>query len=624
MRKVTRSNAASQLRSNQTFKFEQHNPQFFNKNLQPKMNPRYRHMLDMRRSVLCSTTACGQSPTLRSVWGGAGAAPSFVGLNRQQRLQVILFDERCTEKYPISEADARAAFGFVRATTTKIGYEHTKKWLFSELGSMQTLDDCKYMTESNIHNILDSFKPEFRIPELLEQLPYEFHRMHDHEKTYEMCCIGAENGFILLNQIPERFQTLEFFKCFFSRRRDEQYYYTIVPQEFLQDEEFRCLIASSSPLSIRNLPDELLTEKVARAALKSHAKVYHDLPRHLKQKLAEYAAHCAVACDLKSNCGAFGIAHKIIEEGCMTLEIAKIFFKIICRGGNTSFPDFPKDYLTKGLLLRAAGGRYCESIAKANEDLMKQLDDRELTDLISQNGDMFKLVPLERQTEDLYRKACTVDDFDGRHGHEDEDTKEKFQQIYEKSGVLLGMSKRIREEFRTEKSLHEEDVFESVVLRAHTKRTHAGGTLEGIPKELLTYESCFFAVERASINLKYTPKEFQDYEMIKAALAHNCSRDMEFVHDDAKTPKVLNELFSKFPEAMFYIPPEKQTPELCWRFINLHPNSIRFIYDPTDEMCAEAVRRDATNLVFVPQQTKELCKLAIAQNRNAVDWAFEY
>jgi hypothetical protein len=192
-------------------------------------------------------------------------------------------------------------------------------------------------------------------------------------------------------------------------------------------------------------------------------------------------------------------------------------------------------------------------------------------------------------------------------------TYEEWLEAVEEDGISL---LNVPEEMKTEEMCH------AAVLSFQTD--DAWKVLQSVPKELLTYDLCFLAVNRYAIAIEAVPEELITEEMCLAAVRQGEDDSGEYlssVPQKFRTKAVCLEALknSRIDEADFF----PNIPAEVWK----EPDFLRVAakYDITDYIpqslwedlvfCLAAVESVGYWLCYVPEnlRTLEVCVAAIKQ-----------
>jgi hypothetical protein len=86
------------------------------------------------------------------------------------------------------------------------------------------------------------------------------------------------------------------------------------------------------------------------------------------------------------------------------------------------------------------------------------------------------------------------------------------------------------------------------------------------------------------------------------------------IPQEDRTDEYCREAFSCDKRALKFIPPEKQSLEMCIEAVNsMGRGALEWVADKNPKVCLAAVRREGTAIGLVPEQTEALCLEAVKQ-----------
>lgn len=181
--------------------------------------------------------------------------------------------------------------------------------------------------------------------------------------------------------------------------------------------------------------------------------------------------------------------------------------------------------------------------------------------------------------------------------------------------------------------------------------SHIG--LARIPTQFITYDLCLQKVSEEKIDgekdnndIKYVPKQFEDYKMFATALKH-WHADLYQIPEQFKDKNMYLIEYSKYGE-LKVIPDKFKTYDLCLDAVNKHAYNLKAVPDQlkdqkicmlafeknsdmieyipdkfkTYDMCIKAVEDEGYNIEYIPEQfiTQDLCLNIIKKNPHHIKY----
>jgi Domain of unknown function (DUF4116) len=134
----------------------------------------------------------------------------------------------------------------------------------------------------------------------------------------------------------------------------------------------------------------------------------------------------------------------------------------------------------------------------------------------------------------------------------------------------------------------------------------------------------YWAIEQNGEALYYVPNEYRTPELCRIAIKQN-GLALYSVPTNHRTPEVCRMAVQQNSRALDYVPENERIAELCRLAVEQDGNALLFVNKIPPGLCRLAVKQNGQALRYVPEhkKTSELCRLAVEQDGLALQLILE-
>lgn len=139
--------------------------------------------------------------------------------------------------------------------------------------------------------------------------------------------------------------------------------------------------------------------------------------------------------------------------------------------------------------------------------------------------------------------------------------------------------------------------------------------IQFVPEEEQTIGMAMFCVEQEGDTLRFIAPQYHTFEVCKAA-AHSNPDSLRFVYE--QTEEICMEYVKVSGKSLCYV--ENQTEEMAWLSVLKDWDNIEYVKNQPESMCWMAIEADPDNLCYINNRTAEMNLLAVRKKGTAIAW----